>query len=120
MSHSIRIFSYQKGISSIWNISFVARHLSGYSGIPPGLTKKLIKEEGTKFSIPDLQKSLSLGRNLGQVKLNPDDFFDMITDVKIKTIPDNYDINKLIEVMDDIKQDSDMKIDKGEKISEAH
>ena len=115
MLRSVRFLTNSRGISSPLDISQDTRHLSDNSGtgIPSGLTKKLIRGSKTKFSIPQLEKSISLGRNLGQVKLSPDDFFGMITKVTIKPIPKHSDVQELIKIIDDLKQDSDMKLSKG-------
>ena len=115
MFRSVRFLTNSRSISSPLDTSHDTRHLSDKSGsgIPSGLTQKLIRGSRNKFSIPQLEKSLSLGRNLGQVKLNPDDFFGMITKVKIKPIPKNSDVQDLIKMIVDLKEDSDVKISKG-------
>ena len=115
MLRSVRLLTNSRSISSPLDTSHDTRHLSDKSGtgIPSGLTQKLIRGSRNKFSIPQLEKSLSLGRNLGQVKLNPDDFFGIITKVKTKPIPKHSDVQDLIKIMVDLKQDSDMKLSKG-------
>ena len=115
MLRSVRLLTNSRGISSPLDTSHDTRNLSDKSGtgIPSGLTQKLIKGSRNKFSIPQLERSLSLGRNLGQVKLNPDDFFGMITKVKTEPIPKHSDVQDLIKIMVDLKQDSDMKLSKG-------
>ena len=115
MLRSVRLLTNPRGISSPLDPSHDTRHFSDKSGtgIPNGLSQKLIRGSRNKFSIPQLEKSLSLGRNLGQVKLNPDDFFGMISKVKTKPIPKNSDVQDLIKIIVDLKQDSDMKLSKG-------
>ena len=90
------------------------RSFSKKSELPPGLSQKLVKGKRNKFSVPELEKSLSLGRNLGQAKLNPDDFFNMISKFKVPEIAcDSSNIDELVKMMIEIKKDKEMKLSKG-------
>ena len=109
MLRSTRLLS--RGYCYPWDSNTQNRHLSEKSELPPGLSQKLVKGKRNKFSVPELEKSLSLGRNLGQAKLNPDDFFNMISKFKVPEIScDSSNIEELVKMMNEIKYYYDLDV----------